>query len=450
MYEPFASADSTFRLLGPAQHAPSVFNTQPWWFRILADDRIELCARIGEGSAFEHLQEHGLELADGDCRLSSVDPRARELIISCGAALFNLCLSIRVAGHDLTVQLLPYPQDRSVLATVEIVSGRIHSPSDGQQELYDAIPRRHSNRWPYGRADHTRLKADPVPPNILVAMELAAARYEGRLRALSRPDVRRWLREAESADRKLRGAEDYATELSQWTANGASNTGIPADAFGPAWERHGHWRKDHPPIRDFRAHAAGTERESSGQDDGSSEDVGPSVLSGPSAHNGHNGHNGHKAPRFERLPQLMLLSTSRNSSLDWLRAGQALQHALLTATRYGVSASFLTQPFEAQDYDFHRQRTKRQRVPVPPEPGGAAPRPVAVPPGDLRVLPPAQRDPVLRQRGRQPILPEYPQLLIRVGYATHDAGVTRREDPDVLDCRCDPPSWLVRTTGAGA
>jgi hypothetical protein len=38
MYKPFATADSTFRLLEPVQQAPSVLNTQPWWFRILADD----------------------------------------------------------------------------------------------------------------------------------------------------------------------------------------------------------------------------------------------------------------------------------------------------------------------------------------------------------------------------------------------------------------------------
>ena len=35
------------------------------------------------------------------------DPLAREFAISCGAALFNLRLAIRVAGHDLNVWLLP-------------------------------------------------------------------------------------------------------------------------------------------------------------------------------------------------------------------------------------------------------------------------------------------------------------------------------------------------------
>src|ERR1035441_4767278 len=122
MYKPFANADSTFRLLEPVQLAPSIFNTQPWWFRILADDSLDVCARVGEGSAYQHLQEHGLDLRDADRGLSSVAPESRELIMSCGAALCNLRLAVRVAGHDLAIHPLPYPEDRSVLAAVEIRS----------------------------------------------------------------------------------------------------------------------------------------------------------------------------------------------------------------------------------------------------------------------------------------------------------------------------------------
>ncbi|HEV3169429.1 MAG TPA: hypothetical protein VGZ32_03785, partial [Actinocrinis sp.] len=39
-----------------------------------------------------------------------------------------------------------------------------------------------------------------------------------------------------------------------------------------------------------------------------------------------------------REMQLMTLSTDDDRPLDWLRAGQALQHALLTGTRYSMSA----------------------------------------------------------------------------------------------------------------
>ncbi len=49
-----------------------------------------------------------------------LDPLAREFAISCGAALYNLRLAIRVAGHDLAVRLPPHPlRDPTLLAWVE-------------------------------------------------------------------------------------------------------------------------------------------------------------------------------------------------------------------------------------------------------------------------------------------------------------------------------------------
>ena len=44
-----------------------------------------------------------------------------------------------------------------------------------------------------------------------------------------------------------------------------------------------------------------------------------------------------------------MLSTHFNGRADWLRAGQALQRFLLTATIRGLAASPLTQPLEIGD-----------------------------------------------------------------------------------------------------
>jgi len=81
--------------------------------------------------------------------------------------------------------------------------------------------------------------------------------------------------------------------------------------------------------------------------------------------------------RFERNVQLMALSTDDDETVDWLRAGQALQRAILTGTRYGLSVSFLTQPLERDDI------------------AGVA-----------------------RRWSWQSLSPEFPQVVIRVGYAT--------------------------------
>ncbi len=55
------------------------------------------------------------------------------------------------------------------------------------------------------------------------------------------------------------------------------------------------------------------------------------------------------SPRPQRLafPALAVLGTSDDLPINWFRAGEALQHALLVATSAGLSASFLNQPLHS-------------------------------------------------------------------------------------------------------
>jgi hypothetical protein len=419
MLTPFADEERVYRLLESVQRAPSVHNTQPWWFRIVADDRIDLCARFGRDA----------ELAMNGSGVPAVSPfLRRELFISCGAALYNLRLAIRMTGHDLVVWPLPGGPDQSVLASVEIVTGRTKRPTISEQELYQAIPRRHTNRGPY---DDRR----PAPPPILVAMQTAAAGEEGWLRMLAPRQGRTWLREAHDAARKQR-SQGYQPDLDQWTNGGDGNSGVPAAAFGPPgmfsedphrW-RHLGRRKGYPPIRDFRPSAGpGTK--------GADEAEGPGKQDGRGKA---------ETPRFERRPQLMVLSTTRDRPLDWLRAGQALQHALLTATHNGVSASFLTQPLELHDAQSLRSGPPQSRESPGP---GARPRPLE-PLGrkadsDLQPLPGGGCDSDRRRLPWRWPYAEYPQMVLRVGYAAHDAVITARQDPVVLDSRTG--RWMRRS-----
>jgi hypothetical protein len=323
-----------------------------------------------------------------------------------------------------------------VLASVEIVTGRTKRPTVTEQELYEAIPRRHTNRWPYdGR--------HPVPTAILVAMQHAADKEEGRLRVLNRRQVRTWLRAAHGADREQRDDQGYQPDLAQWTNGGDS--GVPAAAFGPPGtfgEDHHLWhlgrRRGYAPIRDFRPCTdPGTEGADEAESAGGQDDRGKA-----------------ETPRFERRPQLLVLTTDGDRPLDWLRAGQALQRALLTATRYGVSASFLTQPFELHDarswQGGPRQRPESHESPKNPEnpespgPGAGAqllkfPAPHHQVPeaagSGLQPLPGAGRDSGKRRLPWRWPFAEYPQMVLRVGYATHAAVITARRDPDILDGR---------------
>ena len=56
-----------------------------------------------------------------------------------------------------------------------------------------------------------------------------------------------------------------------------------------------------------------------------------------------------RVAQFERTPTVALLSTTQDSPVDWVRAGQALQRALLVATNEGIAASFMNQPLELPD-----------------------------------------------------------------------------------------------------
>lgn len=100
-----------------AVRAPSSHNTQPWLFRLGAD-RIELHA-------------------DRSRALRVNDPDDRELVISCGAALFNLLISAAHHGWSAQPHVLP-SGDPDHLATVVL------APTQGTSDdrLWHAIARR--------------------------------------------------------------------------------------------------------------------------------------------------------------------------------------------------------------------------------------------------------------------------------------------------------------------
>ena len=138
----------------------------------------------------EEAAESGIWVVDRQLPLS--DEAARELTISCGAALFNLRMAIRITGHQIAVSLLPDPRDESLLASVEIMTGRITPPTAEEQDLYDAIQRRHTYRSPFtGRR---------VPHNIITELLEAARKEKGWLRELYRSQVTDWLYAAARAE----------------------------------------------------------------------------------------------------------------------------------------------------------------------------------------------------------------------------------------------------------
>ena len=270
------------RIVEAAAAAPSIHNTQPWRLGVGENDLIEV-------------------YADPNRALWVADPHARALYLSCGAALFNIRMAIRLAGHNPLVWPLPHPTHSPFLVAV-VAAEPARPPSGSERELFDAIWQRHTNRGPFTDS--------PLPESVQVGLEQAAGFEFASLRILTTNEAAVVLHLAARADQALSTDFDHQVELERWIATGSQQDGVPESALPP--------RSDvgSSPVRDFSS-------------------VTPAIA--------------RASATFEPFPHLAVLTTARDEPADWLRAGQALQRVLLTATMYGVSASFLYQPIELRD-----------------------------------------------------------------------------------------------------
>jgi nitroreductase len=267
-------------VLAAATRAPSVHNTQPWRFRV-------------DGTAVElH--------ADPARRLPRVDPRGREMLISCGAVLFGVRLAIRELGYQPAVEVLPDPAADTLLARIRL--GAPADPSPDERTLLSGLRRRHTHRGPFA--------GEPLPAGLLTALRQDAAAESAALDLVGGSRLRRLATLVAAADRVQALDPEAAAELRGWTrplASGARD-GVPARAFR---------------LRPVRAAGRLAQR-----DFDLNRGIGGAWSTGgrPSA--------------------TAILTTAGDGPADWLRAGQALHRLLLRAAARWVFASLHTQPME--------------------------------------------------------------------------------------------------------
>ncbi|GAB3926662.1 hypothetical protein GCM10027613_41210 [Microlunatus endophyticus] len=148
--DPVRTADAFRRAAVRATLAPSVYNTQPWRLR-LGPSRLRL-------------------YPDRARQLSVHDPAGRQLVISCGCALFNARASLAADGVSITVDRFPAGVGAG-LACAEIATGGGPVVDDGTMALLDkAAESRRTNTRPF--------TADPVPDDVLEQAREAAGLEE--------------------------------------------------------------------------------------------------------------------------------------------------------------------------------------------------------------------------------------------------------------------------------
>ena len=272
-------------MVAAAVWAPSVHNTQPWWFS----------ARGQEISLY----------ADASRQLMVADPGGREMMISCGAALFTARLALRSLGYIPDTCVLPDPARRLLVARVSWQ--RRADPAEYEQQLFRWVRQRRTHRGGFAPL--------PLAPELLTVLQQGAERDGALLRIITGEGRRAALAAVvEAAERAMRLDGAYVQELARWVSPPGSTRadGVPDTAYPARPER----TDPYFPGRDF-AHGHGWGL--------------PSFSFGVASRS---------------AGVVCLLTTVDDRPEDWVNAGQALQRVLLTSATCGVAAALHSQPLE--------------------------------------------------------------------------------------------------------
>jgi nitroreductase len=261
--------------LRAAAAAPSIHNTQPWLFRV-TDAVVEV-------------------IADRSRRLTVIDPEGREMLVSVGAAVFNLRVALGAARYRTAVLRMP-AGDPDIAARVT-ATGAAGRPSKAARALAAAIPGRHTNRRPF--ADR------PVPFDTIEELR-GAASAEGATLLKVGPELRDGiLALTRTAENRMRSDPEYLRELAAWTnpSSVGRDDGLARHVLGPRV-------KDATlPLRDLG--------------------IGLGLPAG--------------LVDFEPDPTLLVLYTDDDTPVDWIRAGEALERVWLKATVRGLAMTPMSQ-----------------------------------------------------------------------------------------------------------
>jgi nitroreductase len=266
--------------------APSGHNTQPWIFRFLSEDKIELRADRSRG-------------------LRVVDPDDRALVISCGAALANLRLAAASLGVTLHVEVLPEAADPDLLARIHY-AGEFHPAAPDGDAVLCALTARRTTRRPFS--------AEPLSSMAMDAATQAVKEYgDATLEwAIDQDHKHALALLIAEGDRVQMADPAFRRELADWvhSRRAVSRDGISGAAFG---------------MPDLLSFAGALVIRSFDMGDGQA---------------------ARDLALAEGAPALAVITTSNDTPRDWMAAGEAMERALIQLARDGFTYSYLNQPIE--------------------------------------------------------------------------------------------------------
>ncbi|WP_433537754.1 Acg family FMN-binding oxidoreductase [Micromonospora sp. CA-249363] len=221
-----------------------------------------------------------------DRQLAASDPEGRLLAVSCGAALHHARMALAAEGFRAVVRRLPDPGEESLVARLTDLT-RTEADPDAMR-LVQCMSVRHTDRRP--------VSDEPVPTDAIGEITRAVTAEGSRLQILDRDQVLELAATAGHAGAVEAEDPELRAELAYWTSRADTGTGLPAEVL-PAEPP-----QTTVPGRDFGRPG--------------------SLPIGP----------GH-----DRAAVYAMLHGDEDDRDSWLRAGEALSAAWLTATRLGVS-----------------------------------------------------------------------------------------------------------------
>jgi hypothetical protein len=267
--------------------APSVHNTQPWRFRLVAGP-----------------QPHVDLLLDATRELPALDPSHRQLVISCGAALAGYEIGLRACGLEPRVELLPEGGGGSCLARVRV--NDLGHADDRARHLLPELRARRTYRGP--------MSTEKVPHSVSDEL-MDAVEDECRLQLVGDDRWRAVEHLVVQAAIELSDTTDVDRELREWTRLGErASDGVPA----ANWQRTSEQTAGAPIVqRDFAQ--------------------GRPLPSHSSVH-------GSGAPEGD--PVIAVILSRTDSSREWLETGAALLRLSLSAQEAGLALGYVNQPTE--------------------------------------------------------------------------------------------------------